>query len=24
MVVARDLAHGKWRERLERGQGLPD
>src|SRR6266550_5424675 len=24
MVVARDLAHGKLRERLERGQGLPD
>src|SRR5213595_2451771 len=24
MVVARDLAHGKLRERLERGEGLPD
>jgi fumarate hydratase, class I len=24
MIVARDLAHGKLRERLERGQGLPD
>jgi fumarate hydratase class I len=24
MVVARDLAHGKLRERLEQGQGLPD
>jgi fumarate hydratase class I len=24
MVVARDLAHGKLRERLEAGQGLPD
>jgi fumarate hydratase, class I len=24
MVVARDLAHSKLRERLERGQGLPD
>src|SRR5437773_1077366 len=24
MVVARDLAHAKLRERLERGQGLPD
>jgi fumarate hydratase, class I len=24
MVVARDLAHGKLRERLEKGQGLPD
>src|SRR5262249_48148780 len=24
MIVARDLAHAKLRERLERGQGLPD
>jgi fumarate hydratase class I len=24
MVVARDLAHGKLRERLEQGKGLPD
>jgi fumarate hydratase class I len=24
LIVARDLAHGKLRERLERGQGLPD
>jgi fumarate hydratase, class I len=24
MIVARDLAHGKLRERLERGEGLPD
>jgi fumarate hydratase-like protein len=24
MIVARDLAHGKLRERLEQGQGLPD
>src|SRR6201999_1804676 len=24
MIVARDLAHGKLRERMERGQGLPD
>ncbi len=24
MIVARDLAHSKLRERLERGQGLPD
>ena len=24
MIVARDLAHGKLRERLEKGQGLPD
>jgi fumarate hydratase class I len=24
MVVARDLAHAKLRERLERGEGLPD
>ena len=24
MIVARDLAHGKLRERLESGQGLPD
>ena len=24
MIVARDLAHGKLRERLEAGQGLPD
>ncbi|MGE3987555.1 fumarate hydratase [Pseudorhodoplanes sp.] len=24
MVVARDLAHGKLRERLEQGRGLPD
>jgi fumarate hydratase class I len=24
MIVARDLAHSKLRERLEKGQGLPD
>src|SRR5207302_9943291 len=24
MIVARDLAHAKLRERLEQGQGLPD
>ena len=24
MIVARDLAHAKLRERLESGQGLPD
>jgi fumarate hydratase class I len=24
MIVARDLAHAKLRERLERGEGLPD
>ncbi|HXL47382.1 MAG TPA: fumarate hydratase [Xanthobacteraceae bacterium] len=24
MIVARDLAHGKLRERLEQGEGLPD
>ncbi len=24
MIVARDLAHGKLRERLEQGKGLPD
>ncbi|MBM9402026.1 fumarate hydratase [Gluconacetobacter azotocaptans] len=24
MVVARDIAHAKFRERLERGEGLPD
>src|SRR5207249_12322080 len=24
MIVARDLAHAKLRERLEKGQGLPD
>ena len=24
MIVARDLAHSKLRERLEQGQGLPD
>ena len=24
MIVARDMAHGKLRERLENGQGLPD
>jgi len=24
MIVARDLAHSKLRERLESGQGLPD
>src|SRR4029453_1684707 len=24
MIVARDLAHSKLRERLERGEGLPD
>ena len=24
IIVARDAAHAKWRERLERGEGLPD
>ncbi len=24
IIVARDSAHAKWRERLERGEGLPD
>ena len=24
MIVARDLAHAKLRERLDRGEGLPD
>lgn len=24
IIVARDSAHSKWRERLERGEGLPD
>ena len=24
LIVARDLAHAKLRERLEKGQGLPD